>query len=149
MFERGQKIGLTSALMTAKKKTQSLLRSGAQVRLAAEAPQDAEGSDIDWVDRLGPPPDIYSPEINHWLFRAARIVLDSLEAEGELTVGENEPYKLSHTRDYSIPVHGEVRGLPHVEFEIRQDLVATAGGQAAWAERLAPVLREGLERLGT
>ncbi len=79
--------------------------------------------------------------------RFAHIMLDLLREHGELTVGENEPYKLSHTRDYSVPVHGEVRGLPHVEFEIRQDLVAAPEGQGDWAERLAPVLREGLARL--
>ncbi len=79
--------------------------------------------------------------------RFAHIMLDLLREHGELTVGENEPYKLSHTRDYSVPVHGEVRGLPHVEFEIRQDLGASVEGQAAWAERLAPVLLEGLEAL--
>jgi predicted N-formylglutamate amidohydrolase len=42
----------------------------------------------------------------------------------------------SHTRsamkaDYTIPVHGERRGLPHVELEIRQDLIADADGQKA------------------
>ena len=31
--------------------------------------------------------------------------------------------------------HGEERGLPHVEIEIRQDLILTAAGQAEWAQR--------------
>src|SRR5687768_7172860 len=81
VFERAAKHGLKSALLTAKKKTQSLLRTGATIRLAAEAPRDAEGSNIDWVDRLGAAPDIYSPEINHWLFRAARIVMDETDTD--------------------------------------------------------------------
>jgi predicted N-formylglutamate amidohydrolase len=81
--------------------------------------------------------------------RFARILLELLGADGELTIGENEPYALTHTRDYSVPVHGEVRGLPHVEFEIRQDLVASEAGQAEWAERLARLLPEGLRRLET
>jgi predicted N-formylglutamate amidohydrolase len=34
-----------------------------------------------------------------------------------------------------------VRGLPHVEIEIRQDLIQEEAGQAAWAERLARALR--------
>ena len=67
--------------MTAKKKTQSLLRSGADIRLAAEAPEDAEGSDINWIERLGPAPDIYSPEINHWLFRATQIALNETDID--------------------------------------------------------------------
>ena len=39
-----------------------------------------------------------------------------------------------------IPVHGEARGLPHVELEIRQDLIADADGQRQWALRLARLL---------
>lgn len=93
VFERGAKHGFKSALLTAKKKTQSLLRTGATIRLAAEAPKDAEGSDIDWVGRLGPAPDIYSHEINLWLFRAGQIVLNETDA--------NLVY--FHTTDY--PMH--------------------------------------------
>lgn len=79
--------------------------------------------------------------------RFARIVLDLLKEHGELTVGENEPYELTHERDYTVPVHGELRNLAHVEFEVRQDLVVTQAGQREWAERLGDVLREGLGRL--
>ena len=80
IFERAQKIGIKqSALMTAKRKTQSLLRTGSTIRLAAERPDEAEGSDIDWAGRLGPAPDIYSPEINHWLFKATQIVLNETD----------------------------------------------------------------------
>ncbi|MSO92799.1 MAG: nucleotide pyrophosphatase [Rhodospirillales bacterium] len=81
VFERAAPHGFKSALMTAKKKTQSLLRTGANIRLAAEAPKDAEGSNIDWVARLGPAPDIYSLEINLWLFRAAQIALNEAGAD--------------------------------------------------------------------
>jgi predicted N-formylglutamate amidohydrolase len=34
--------------------------------------------------------------------------------------------------DYTIPVHGEQRKLPHVAIEIRQDLIADALGQLCW-----------------
>lgn len=79
--------------------------------------------------------------------RFARIVLDLLSEHGELTIGENQPYYLTHERDYAVPVHGENRGIPHVELEIRQDLIGDADGQDVWAERLARVLNEGLELL--
>ncbi|WP_428267156.1 N-formylglutamate amidohydrolase [Haliangium sp.] len=79
--------------------------------------------------------------------RFARIVLDLLSEHGELTVGENEPYELTHERDYSVPLHGEQRGIPHVELEIRQDLIESRDGQDEWAERLAVVLSEGVDRL--
>jgi predicted N-formylglutamate amidohydrolase len=37
-------------------------------------------------------------------------------------------------------VHGERRRLPHVEIEIRKDLIAEPAGQTEWAERLARLL---------
>jgi predicted N-formylglutamate amidohydrolase len=69
-----------------------------------------------------------------------RIMLDLLRAEGDLVVGDNQPYAITGNSDYTVPVHGEARGLPHVEIEIRQDLIADAAGQAAWAARLAGLL---------
>jgi predicted N-formylglutamate amidohydrolase len=70
----------------------------------------------------------------------AHPLAELLRAEGDLVVGENEPYQVSDLTDYTVPVHGERRGLPHVEIEIRQDLIADAAGQRAWAQRLARLL---------
>lgn len=72
--------------------------------------------------------------------RLAQILLDLLRAEGDLTVGDNAPYAITDASDYTVPEHGERGGLPHVEIEIRQDLIAEAPGQAAWAARLAGLL---------
>jgi predicted N-formylglutamate amidohydrolase len=72
--------------------------------------------------------------------RLANALLDLLRAEGDIVVGENAPYAVSDITDYSVPVHGEKRGLPHVEIEIRQDLIADEPGQAAWAARFARLL---------
>jgi predicted N-formylglutamate amidohydrolase len=55
-------------------------------------------------------------------------------------VGDNEPYQLSDDSDYTVPVHAEKRRLPYVEIEIRQDLIADAAGQEAWAHLLATLL---------
>ncbi|MFA6266732.1 MAG: N-formylglutamate amidohydrolase [Pseudolabrys sp.] len=63
-----------------------------------------------------------------------------LEAEGDLTVGDNEPYRVDDLTDYTIPVHGEKRNLHHIAIEIRQDLIADDAGEAAWAARLARLL---------
>jgi len=71
----------------------------------------------------------------------SRLMLELLRAEGNLTVGANQPYAITDTSDYTVPVHGEGRGIPHVEIEIRQDLIDTAAGQRAWAERMARLLR--------
>ena len=79
--------------------------------------------------------------------RLARIMLDLLRAEGDLAVGDNAPYAITEASDYTVPVHGEGRGLPHVEIEIRQDLIADPVGEAAWAARLARLLPEADARL--
>ncbi|MBV8397458.1 MAG: N-formylglutamate amidohydrolase, partial [Acetobacteraceae bacterium] len=72
--------------------------------------------------------------------RLAHALAELLRAEGDLIVGENEPYRVSDLTDYTVPVHGERRGLPHVEIEIRQDLIGDGEGQRAWAARLARLL---------
>ena len=73
--------------------------------------------------------------------RLAHAVLNALRSEPGLVVGDNEPYAVSDQTDYAIPVHGERRGLAHVELEIRQDLIADAFGQEQWAERLARIFQ--------
>jgi predicted N-formylglutamate amidohydrolase len=72
--------------------------------------------------------------------RLAHALAELLSAEGGLVVGENEPYRVTDLTDYTVPVHGERRGLPHVEIEIRQDLITEPAGQREWAERLARLL---------
>ncbi len=57
-------------------------------------------------------------------------------------IAENEPYRIEDDGDYTVPVHGEARGLDAVLVEIRQDLIATEAGAKAWATRLADALQE-------
>lgn len=73
--------------------------------------------------------------------RLANPLLRALRTEPDLVVGDNEPYSAGESTDYGLFEHGERRGLPHVELEIRQDLLADATGQRAWATRLARLLR--------
>jgi len=72
--------------------------------------------------------------------RLARSLFKLLQAEEGLVIGENEPYAVSDLTDYTVPVHGERRGLPHVEIEIRQDQITEPASQTVWAERLARLL---------
>jgi predicted N-formylglutamate amidohydrolase len=72
----------------------------------------------------------------------APLLLKLLRAEGDLVVGDNEPYAVSDATDYTIPVHGEARGLMNSGIEIRQDLIGDVPGQAQWAERLARIFGE-------
>lgn len=80
--------------------------------------------------------------------RVAHALLAMIRAEGEWVVGDNEPYAVSDVTDYAIPVHGERRGLPHVELEIRQDLIADAQSQTQWAARIAAWLARVPQLLG-
>jgi len=73
--------------------------------------------------------------------RFAGLVLDRLRRETDLQIGDNEPYFVSDETDYTIPRHGEARGLPHVEIEIRQDLIGEDAGQHAWARLITRALQ--------
>ena len=74
--------------------------------------------------------------------RLPPLLLKLLRAESGLVVGDNEPYAVSHETDYTIPVHGEARGLMNSGIEIRQDLIAEPAGQQQWADRLARIFGE-------
>lgn len=75
----------------------------------------------------------------------AHVVSDAFESSA-FTVGHNEPYSVSDVTDYTIPVHGERRGIPHVMIEIRQDLIEKDAGQEEWADRLSGLLGRALGR---
>jgi predicted N-formylglutamate amidohydrolase len=72
--------------------------------------------------------------------RLAHRLLALFQNEPGLVVGDNQPYFVSDTTDYTIPVHGERRALPHALIEIRQDLIAEDAGQRQWARMLARLL---------
>ncbi len=71
--------------------------------------------------------------------RIARPLIDALAAQPDIIVGDNEPYTGQLQGDCMYR-HGTQRGLPHVLIEVRNNLIATATGQQAWAARLAPIL---------
>lgn len=81
--------------------------------------------------------------------RLGRALLGLLRTEAGICVGDNQPYAIDEGIDYSLPVHGEARGIPHVGLEIRQDLVTDTGGQETWAARLARFLPQAAELIGT
>jgi predicted N-formylglutamate amidohydrolase len=79
--------------------------------------------------------------------RLSRPLLARLRAEADLCVGDNEPYSGQLSGD-SMDRHGVQAGRPHTLIEIRHDLIATADGQRAWADRLAPILDAALRDAG-
>jgi predicted N-formylglutamate amidohydrolase len=79
--------------------------------------------------------------------RLASLVGSVLRTDGDLVVTDNEPYALDWNRDFTVPEHGERRGIPSLEIEIRQDLIGDADGQNAWADRLVPALEQSAAHL--
>jgi predicted N-formylglutamate amidohydrolase len=73
-------------------------------------------------------------------------LLAALRGDAAITVGDNEPYSAREPVGYTVHHHAAARGLPHVAVELRQDLIATDAGAAAWAERMAAALRPILAR---
>lgn len=71
--------------------------------------------------------------------RFSRPLIDALHSDGDLIVGDNQPYT-GRLRGDCMYRHGTLRGLPHALLEIRQDLIREKEGQAAYAKRLALIL---------
>lgn len=55
-------------------------------------------------------------------------------------IAHNEPYQIEEDSDFTVPVHGEARGLDAVLIEVRQDLIATEAAARVWGDRLAAAL---------
>jgi predicted N-formylglutamate amidohydrolase len=77
--------------------------------------------------------------------RFGRALIERLGAElgPDAPVGDNEPYRIEpEEHDYTVPVHGDARGLDAALLELRQDVIASAAEAEAWAARLAPVFAD-------
>src|SRR5258705_867821 len=72
--------------------------------------------------------------------RFAHLLMALLKREAGLVVGDNQPYSVTDASDYTVPVHGERRGLHHVAIEVRQDLIADKQGKGVWGRLLARLL---------
>jgi len=71
----------------------------------------------------------------------AGCLLEALRSQPGLIVGDNEPYSGKQRTGFTTPHHGETRGIPHVEVEVRQDLVSSSAGQTEWIERMTTALQ--------
>lgn len=71
---------------------------------------------------------------------AGQALVEALGRDPCLTVAANEPYVITREEDYTVPVHGEDRGLEALLIEIRQDLLGDAAGCERWAKRLHTAL---------
>lgn len=74
-------------------------------------------------------------------------MLELLRAKTDHVVGDNQPYAVGDETDYAIPVHGEARGLPCVEIEIRNDLTTGDAQAEYWSALLADMLTQAAKDL--
>ena len=116
VIQRAAGRGVKSALLTCKVKTIHLLGRGAEIAVAAEAPPP------EFVERYGKPADIYSREINYWLWQVAVDILTHRRDIGLLYV---------HTTDY--PMHMWAPAAPE-----SQEHMATLDRLLAAARAAAP-----------
>jgi predicted N-formylglutamate amidohydrolase len=76
--------------------------------------------------------------------RFGRALVAALAAEPGLVIGDNEPYRIERNMDWTVPVHGNARGLDAALLEVRQDLLGDEAGIEAWSRRLAAALEAAL-----
>jgi predicted N-formylglutamate amidohydrolase len=69
----------------------------------------------------------------------ARAMIRGFLSQGDLVVGDNEPYHGALEGD-TLNTHGTKAGLPHALIEVRQDLIAAKSGVDEWVERVAKVI---------
>ena len=122
----------------------------ALARLAARRPDTVICSVHSFVPQLrGRPPRPWHVGVlhSHLDQRLARPLIARLEADGDIVVGDNQPYG-GHLPGDAIDRHALRHGRPNVLIELRQDLIETIEGQRDWAARLVPHLRGALADMG-
>lgn len=73
--------------------------------------------------------------------RLSTPLLAALRQEGDLIVGDNEPY-VGYLPGDSVDQHASAKNRLNALIEIRNDLIETEANQKAWAHRLAPILEQ-------
>lgn len=80
--------------------------------------------------------------ISHWQDpRLAELLIQALARDPDLTVGDNEPYPIETSTDFTLIHHLENHNLTGVMIEIRQDEIRNLADATHWATRLAEVYR--------
>ncbi len=70
----------------------------------------------------------------------AQGLIAALKAQGDVTVGDNQPYDARNAHGYTMAVQTDPDELPNALVEVRNDQLGDAAGIAAWGERLAAAL---------
>jgi phosphonoacetate hydrolase len=111
LFARAREKGVKAALLTSKKKTLELFHKDVEIGIAAEAPTQKQ------IERYGRPADIYSREINYWLWQVA---IDILEERPDITV------LYVHITDYPMHAWGPEQPESKEHLETLDRLLAQA-----------------------
>ena len=124
MFQRAQKQGKTSVLVTSKDKLRTLLSDGATVAVSSERP-------LDWViEGVGAPPEIYSLEVNGWAIRAGSYIMSQRPVDlvyitttdyAMHTFGPNEPESQKHMTILDDAIGALIEAHPDVTLLVTAD----------------------------
>src|SRR5262249_30349856 len=88
LFQRAARFGVRSALVSAKQKSVSLLKPGTSLAIGSQDPP------AEIIKKHGKPPDIYSADVNYWVWQVAIDLIKTQPKIGLFFV---------HTTDY--PMH--------------------------------------------
>lgn len=80
--------------------------------------------------------------------RLSTPLMAALEARGDITVGDNEPYSPADRVYFTLEKHARSRGLPCAMIEIRNDEIRDEAGQEKWGEMLAGIFMNLAEESG-
>jgi phosphonoacetate hydrolase len=90
MFQRAGRFGVRSILVSAKQKTIALMRQGTYLAIGSQDPPP------EIVSRYGKAPEIYSPDVNYWVWKVA---IDLIKTEPKVGLF------FVHTTDYPMHKH--------------------------------------------
>jgi phosphonoacetate hydrolase len=102
LFQRAARFGVRSALLSAKQKTISLLRQGTTLAVGSQQPPP------EVVKRHGAAPEIYSADVNYWVWQVALDIIKNQPRIGLIFV---------QTTDY--PMHRHAPGASESQAHLR------------------------------
>lgn len=80
--------------------------------------------------------------------RISEPLIESLQSEPDICIGDNEPYHARNPLGFTMDVHCERNGHPHVLLEIRQDLINDNEKAENWAQLIHRHLAAVLQHTG-
>jgi phosphonoacetate hydrolase len=111
MLQRAGRFGVRSALITAKQKSVSLLKQGTALAIGSQEPP------AEMLQKFGKPPEIYSADVNYWVWKVAIDLIKTQPKIGLFFV---------HTTDYPMHKYGPESGESRTHLKTIDTLLAEA-----------------------